>query len=238
MSAAVSGVLRLRRYASWRRRRAAAARRLQGPGAHRRRARRRAAPRAAASVDCRRRAARAVPRARRARCRKLTGMGIHTQVVTSAVRPIPESWATIAAAAGLRVDRRPAARARRAARAGDLRSHSQAHQGAARDRALHDHARSRRGPGYVTEFTEFWATLPDVKRIWFSLYTPQKGEESPERLPPEDRQRVVAEIRRSYAREPKLNDMRPARARRATCGRRRIPTSASSRRRRRACRRT
>ena len=29
--------------------------------------------------------------------------------------------------------------------------------------------------GYLTEFTKFWAALPDVKRIWFSLYTPQKG---------------------------------------------------------------
>ena len=37
-------------------------------------------------------------------------------------------------------------------------------------------------PGYVTEFTKFWAAIPDVKRIWFSLYTPQKGEQSTERL--------------------------------------------------------
>jgi sulfatase maturation enzyme AslB (radical SAM superfamily) len=64
--------------------------------------------------------------------------------------------------------------------------------------------------GYVTEFTEFWAKLPDVRRIWFSLYTPQKGERSDEMLRPEDRERVVAEILSLFAREPKLEDMRPS----------------------------
>ena len=52
--------------------------------------------------------------------------------------------------------------------------------------------------------------LPDVKRIWFSLYTPQIGEDSPERLLPEDRARVVEEISRLHAIEPKLMDMIPS----------------------------
>jgi hypothetical protein len=64
--------------------------------------------------------------------------------------------------------------------------------------------------GYLTEFTEFWAALPDVKRIWFSLYTPQKGEVAEEILRREDRERVVAEITELFARQPKLHDMIPS----------------------------
>jgi hypothetical protein len=71
--------------------------------------------------------------------------------------------------------------------------------------------RQQTRPGYLTEFTEFWGAVPDVKRIWFSLYTPQKGEESPEILQPEDRRRVVSEIEALRARFPKLlDDMIPA----------------------------
>jgi hypothetical protein len=69
--------------------------------------------------------------------------------------------------------------------------------------------RQQSRPGYLADFTKFWAPIDDVKRLWFSLYTPQKGEDSPERLRPEDRQRVVAEILELHAREPKLHDMVP-----------------------------
>ena len=58
----------------------------------------------------------------------LAARGLHTQLVTSAVRPIPIEWATPAAPADRRLDRRPAAGARRAAQAGDLRPHPQAHR--------------------------------------------------------------------------------------------------------------
>ena len=71
---------------------------------------------------------------------QLTERGIHTQVVTSAVRPIPAEWTGAAAPAGRRLDRRAAARARRAPHAGDLRPHPQAHRRAPDHRALHGHA--------------------------------------------------------------------------------------------------
>ncbi len=51
--------------------------------------------------------------------------------------------------------------------------------------------------------------MQDVKRIWFSLYTPQKGEESAERLRREDRARVVKEMAALFEVEPKLHDMSP-----------------------------
>ncbi|MEO8483259.1 MAG: radical SAM protein, partial [Acidobacteriota bacterium] len=140
---------------------------------------------------------------------KLTGMGIHTQVVTSAVRPIPESWATMerlqvcVSIDGLQ----PEHDVRRAPATYDrILKHIKGQRVTVHCTITRQQAR----PGYITEFTEFWAKLPDVRRIWFSLYTPQKGEQSVEMLRTEDRQEVVKEISALYAREPKLEDMRPS----------------------------
>ena len=69
--------------------------------------------------------------------------------------------------------------------------------------------RQQARPGYVTAFTEFWAANPNVKRIWFSMYSPQVGERSPEMLTPEDRRLLVDEMGALYVRHPKLMDMRP-----------------------------
>ena len=140
---------------------------------------------------------------------KLTGMGIHTQVVTSAVRPIPEAWAdmprlqVVVSIDGLQpehdVRRTPATYDR-------ILKHIKGQHITVHCTITRQQTR----PGYVTEFTEFWAKLADVRKIWFSLYTPQKGEQSPEMLTLADRERVVAEISALYAREPKLEDMRPS----------------------------
>jgi len=140
----------------------------------------------------------------------LTGqLGIHTQVVTSAVRPIPETWATMeklqvcVSIDGLQpehdVRRAPATydRILKHIKGQHITIHSTV-------------TRQQTQPGYLTEFTDFWAALPDVKRIWFSLYTPQKGEQSPEMLRPEDRARVIEEIQVLHRRHPKLHDMIPS----------------------------
>ena len=139
----------------------------------------------------------------------ITARGVHVQVVTSAVRPIPESWANMprlqvcVSIDGLQ----PEHDVRRAPATYDrILKHIKGQQITVHCTVT----RQQSQPGYLTEFTEFWAKQPDVKRIWFSLYTPQKGEESAERLLPEDRQRVVAEINSLYPREPKLHDMRPS----------------------------
>jgi MoaA/NifB/PqqE/SkfB family radical SAM enzyme len=140
---------------------------------------------------------------------KLTAMGVHTQLVTSAVRPIPESWANMpllqvcVSIDGLQpehdVRRAPATYER-------ILKHIKGHHVTVHCTITRQQSR----PGYLTEFTNFWAPLPDVKRIWFSLYTPQKGEVADEILRPEDRQRVVAEMTELFAREPKLHDMIPS----------------------------
>jgi sulfatase maturation enzyme AslB (radical SAM superfamily) len=140
---------------------------------------------------------------------QLTAMGVHTQVVTSAVRPIPAAWADIpklqvvVSIDGLQpehdVRRTPATYER-------ILKHIAGQHITVHCTLTRQQARA----GYVTAFTEFWAPNPNVKRIWFSLYTPQKGEESPERLLPADRALFVAEITALHRREPKLGDMIPS----------------------------
>jgi sulfatase maturation enzyme AslB (radical SAM superfamily) len=135
-------------------------------------------------------------------------MGVHTQVVTSAVRPIPEAWAEMeklqvcVSIDGLQ----PEHDVRRAPATYDriLRHIKGQHV------TVHcTVTRQQTRPGYLAEFTEFWAAQPAVKRIWFSLYTPQKGEASEEMLRTEDRERVVADLSALYRRHPKLHDMKP-----------------------------
>ena len=138
----------------------------------------------------------------------LTSTGRHVQVVTSAVRPIPAAWARMpnlqvcVSIDGLQ----PEHDARRAPATYDrILKHI-----AGQQVTIHTTVtRQQSAPGYLTKFVEIWAPNPDVKRIWFSLYTPQRGEDSAERLRPVDRERVVAEIAELETRYEKLADMRP-----------------------------
>ena len=58
--------------------------------------------------------------------------------------------------------------------------------------------------GYLEEFIRFWSAQPAVEKIWVSLYTPQIGEVSAERLSPADRERVVTDLMALRLRYPKL----------------------------------
>jgi organic radical activating enzyme len=58
--------------------------------------------------------------------------------------------------------------------------------------------------GYMEEYVAFWNARPEVDHIWVSLYSPQVGEESPERLLPEDRERIAKELPPLSAIYPKL----------------------------------
>lgn len=49
---------------------------------------------------------------------------------------------------------------------------------------------------YLEEYVAFWNARPEVDHIWVSLYSPQIGEESAERLLPEDRELVARELPR------------------------------------------
>jgi sulfatase maturation enzyme AslB (radical SAM superfamily) len=135
---------------------------------------------------------------------QLSAMGLHVQVVTSAVRPIPEAWASIPRLSiVVSIDGLPA-------------EHDVRRAPATYDRVL-KHIVGQRivvhctvtrqiatRAGYLREFTRFWSEQPHARKIWFSLYTPQVGEESPEKLLPEDRARVVAELLALREEYPKI----------------------------------
>jgi MoaA/NifB/PqqE/SkfB family radical SAM enzyme len=59
-------------------------------------------------------------------------------------------------------------------------------------------------PGYLDEYLGFWTARPEIERIWMSLYTPQRDEQSAERLTPESRKRVLEELPRLKTRYPDL----------------------------------
>jgi organic radical activating enzyme len=49
-------------------------------------------------------------------------------------------------------------------------------------------------PGYLDEYLAFWTARPEIERIWLSIYTPQKGEQSPEALTLDARRRLCADL--------------------------------------------
>lgn len=138
---------------------------------------------------------------------KLAARGIYTQLVTSAVRPIPQEWAPlrrlqiVVSIDGLQPEhderRKPATYDR-------ILKHIEGHRitvhcTVTRQQAVRD--------GYLEEFTDFWSKNADVRNIWISLYTPQVGEVSAERLTAADRERVVRALHALRPKYPKL-DMR------------------------------
>src|SRR5688572_30384019 len=136
---------------------------------------------------------------------RLSGMGVTVQLVTSAVRPIPPAWKDIkgfwlvVSIDGLQ----PEHDRRRAPATYDrILKHIEGH-------AITVHctitSQMARRPGSFPEFLAFWSGRPEVRDIWFSLYTPQKGEASEEILPPHDRARALDELARLRPAFPRMN---------------------------------
>jgi MoaA/NifB/PqqE/SkfB family radical SAM enzyme len=134
----------------------------------------------------------------------VTERGIHVQVVTSAVRRIPEHWCAlpnftlVVSIDGLQ----PEHDARRTPATYDrVLKHIAGHQ-------ITVHCTITRQQinraGYLEEFLQFWSAQKETRKIWVSLYTPQIGEISDERLTAADRQRVVADLMALRLRYPKL----------------------------------
>ncbi len=118
---------------------------------------------------------------------KLAERGIHTQLVTSAVRPIPSEWIglnrlqIVVSIDGLQPEhderRTPATYDR-------ILKHIEGHQITVHCTVTRQQVRR---DGYLEEFLEFWQANPNTRLIWMSLYTPQVGELSMERLTKQDR---------------------------------------------------
>jgi len=135
---------------------------------------------------------------------KLAAKGIYTQVVTSAVRAIPQEWARIprlqlvVSIDGLQpehdVRRTPATYDRILKHIEG--QHITVHCTVTRQQVQRD--------GYLEEFTKFWSANHNVHQLWFSLYTPQVGEVAPEILTPHDRERVIAALMSLRGAYPKI----------------------------------
>ena len=91
--------------------------------------------------------------------------------------------------------------------------------------------------GYLEEFVAYWSANANTRQIWMSLYTPQVGEDSPECLRPEDRHTRHRGVAAAAREVPGVQDAQGA-DRVLTSSRRRLPRTASSRRRPSACRPT
>lgn len=134
---------------------------------------------------------------------RLSEMGIGVQVVTSAVRTIPSAWASInklrlsVSVDGLQPEhderRKPATYER-------IITNIQGHR-------INVHCTITRQmtgrPQYFEKFLEFWSERPEVEKIWFSIFTPQVGEEAAENLSPAERDDVLNELIRLRGRFPK-----------------------------------
>ena len=124
----------------------------------------------------------------------LSARGIFTTVVSSGVIPIPAEWTSLPRiTVAISVDGLP-------------EHHDERRKPATYERILRNIAGRRvyihwtvvrshvENPDYLRQYLSFWSARPEVHRIWMSVYTPQKGEQSPEMLAPMDRARLAEAI--------------------------------------------
>jgi len=135
---------------------------------------------------------------------RLSEMGIMVQLITSAVRQIPAGWSSIkdlrliVSIDGLQAEhderRKPATYAR-------ILKNIEGHQ-----TTVHCTVTGQMlgREGYFYEFLSFWSARPEVKKVWFSLFTPQIGSDTEENLSIEQRASVLTELVRLRGTFPKL----------------------------------
>jgi MoaA/NifB/PqqE/SkfB family radical SAM enzyme len=135
---------------------------------------------------------------------EIEGRGIHVQVVTSAFRTIPARWSelrklnVVVSIDGLQpehdVRRKPATYER------ILKNI----EGARITIHCTITAQIAERPGYLEEFMRFWSARPEIERVWFSLFTPQRGATDREILTPRQRAVAIDTIRRLSPQYPLL----------------------------------
>jgi len=134
----------------------------------------------------------------------LSAMGVYTMVVTSGVIAIPSEWMGLPRfRVAVSVDGLP-------------EHHDERRKPATYERILKNiEGRSinvhwvitrpmMARASYLEEYVAFWNAREEVDHIWVSLYSPQVGEESAERLTPADRERIAEELPRLGKVYPKL----------------------------------
>jgi sulfatase maturation enzyme AslB (radical SAM superfamily) len=125
---------------------------------------------------------------------QLLARGVHVQIVTSAFRKMSPDWAhlqnlhIVVSIDGLQPE------------------HDQRRAPATYERILRNIADQKvtihstitaqmmKRPGYLEEFLKFWTPRPEIKKVWFSLFTPQIGDQLPEVLSRKERVRAINEM--------------------------------------------
>lgn len=136
---------------------------------------------------------------------QMESRGVHTQIVTSAFRAIPAAWMklkklnVVVSIDGLQPEhderRKPATYQRILSSIQDARV------------TIHSTITSQiaERPGYLDEFLRFWSARPEIVKVWFSFFTPQRGATDTEILSPSQRTSTVAELRRLRLKYPVLD---------------------------------
>jgi organic radical activating enzyme len=125
---------------------------------------------------------------------QLGAMGIEVQVVTSAVRPIPAEWTefpnlhVVVSIDGLQ----PEHDARRAPATYDrILRHIDGHRITVHCTVVPQFLAR---VDYLRDFARVWSLQTNVRKIWFSLFTPQIGNRSSQRLTAADRATAIDRI--------------------------------------------
>lgn len=136
---------------------------------------------------------------------QLLDRGIHVQLVTSAFRRLAASWAEmprlniVVSIDGLQ----PEHDIRRAPATYDRIMKNIAGQNITIHCTVTGQMMKR--PGYLKEFLEFWTPRAEIRKVWFSLFTPQIGDRLPEMLQPGEREQAIAEMLALREHFPKLD---------------------------------
>jgi sulfatase maturation enzyme AslB (radical SAM superfamily) len=140
---------------------------------------------------------------------QLLARGIHVQIVTSAFRKMSPDWAhlqnlnIVVSIDGLQPEhdkrRAPATYERILKNIADQKV------------TIHSTitAQMMKRPDYLEEFLKFWTPRPEIKKVWFSMFTPQVGDQLPEMLSKEERLRAIEEMTQLRKQFAKL-DMKEA----------------------------
>ncbi len=134
----------------------------------------------------------------------LSEMNIFTLVVTSGVIPIPVEWMNLPRVrVAISVDGLPEHH--------DIRRKPATYQRILENidgREVNVHWVITRPmferEGYLEEYVKFWSERAEVDRIWVSVYSPQIGEQSAEKLTPQDRETLARQLPALAKKYPKL----------------------------------
>jgi MoaA/NifB/PqqE/SkfB family radical SAM enzyme len=135
---------------------------------------------------------------------QIESRGVHTQIVTSAFREIPRTWRdyrklnVVVSVDGLQPE------------------HDARRKPATYERVLRNIAGARvtvhctitsqiaERAGYLDEFLRFWTNQLEVTKVWFSIFTPQRGATDPEVLTASQRVSTIADLRQLRLKYPVL----------------------------------